>query len=45
MSLPSVQTPGTKAKGLESAKSRDAALAKDRMHQRLQYEQSHDRHG
>ncbi|HXV86345.1 MAG TPA: hypothetical protein VD793_06585, partial [Gemmatimonadales bacterium] len=44
-SLPSVMTPGTRAKGLRAAKKRDAAQAKDRMHERLRYEESHDRHG
>ncbi|MBI3981280.1 MAG: zinc ribbon domain-containing protein [Gemmatimonadetes bacterium] len=44
-SLPSVVTPGTKAKSLKAAKKRDAAQATDRMHERLKYEESHDRHG
>ena len=42
---PSLQTPGTRAKALKAAKKRDAALATDRMHERLKYEESHDRHG
>ncbi|MGH7751668.1 MAG: FmdB family zinc ribbon protein [Gemmatimonadales bacterium] len=45
LSLPGLQTPGTRAKALKAAKKRDAAQATDRMHDRLQYEQSHDRHG
>ncbi|HEX9580664.1 MAG TPA: zinc ribbon domain-containing protein [Gemmatimonadales bacterium] len=44
-SLPSVQTPGTRQKSLKAAKKRDAAQATDRMHERLKYEESHDRHG
>jgi putative FmdB family regulatory protein len=44
-SLPSVVTPGTRAKGLKAARKRDAAQATDRMHERLKYEESHDRHG
>lgn len=45
LSVSGVQTPGTKAKGLKAAKQRDAAQATDRMHDRLHYERSHDRHG
>lgn len=45
LSLPGLQTPGTRAKSLKAAKQRDAAQATDRMHDRLHYEQSHDRHG
>lgn len=45
LSLPGLQTPGTRAKSLKAAKKRDAAQATDRMHDRLHYERSHDRHG
>ncbi|HWP36773.1 MAG TPA: zinc ribbon domain-containing protein [Gemmatimonadales bacterium] len=44
-SLPSVRTSGTRAKSLESAKRRDASQARERMHEQLHYERSHDRHG
>jgi putative FmdB family regulatory protein len=44
-SLPSVRTSGTRGKSLESAKRRDASQARDRMHEQLHYERSHDRHG
>lgn len=45
MSMTSVHSQGTREKGLRAAKKRDAAQAKDRMHDRLRYEKSHDRHG
>ena len=45
MSLPTVQSEGTKQKSLRAAKKRDAAQGKERMHDQLQYERSHDRHG
>ena len=45
ISLPSVQSEGTKGLAMRSAKKRDAEHAKDRMHDRLHYERSHDRHG
>ncbi len=44
-SLPSVQSEGTHNLAMRAAKHRDAAQAKDRMHEQLKYEQSHDRHG
>jgi putative FmdB family regulatory protein len=44
-SLPSVRTSGTRAKSLKSAKRRDASQARERMHEQLHYERSHDRHG
>ena len=30
---------------MKAAKKRDAGQAQDRMHNRLHYEESHDRHG
>ena len=45
LSLPSVRTEGTKARGLQAAKKRDAVQANDRMQEQMQYERSHDRHG
>jgi hypothetical protein len=30
---------------MRAAKQRDASQARDRMHERLHYEKSHDRHG
>lgn len=45
LSLPAVQSEGTRAQALRAAKRRDARQAKDRMHERLKYEESHDRHG
>lgn len=45
LSLPSLRTPTTKEQSLKAAKARDAARAKERMHDQLHYERSHDRHG
>jgi putative FmdB family regulatory protein len=45
ISLPRVHSEGTRAKSMRAAKRRDAAQATDLMHERLQYEESHDRHG
>jgi putative FmdB family regulatory protein len=45
MSLPRVHSQSTKALSMKAAKKRDAGQAKDRMHDRLHYEESHDRHG
>ena len=44
-SLPTVQSSGTRSLAMRAAKKRDAAQGKDRMHEQLKYEQSHDRHG
>jgi putative FmdB family regulatory protein len=44
-SLPTVKSAGTRANAMRAAKKRDASQAKDRMHERIRYEQSHDRHG
>lgn len=45
MSLPRVHSQSTKDLSMRAAKKRDAGQAKDRMHDRLHYEESHDRHG
>jgi putative FmdB family regulatory protein len=45
LSLPAVHSEGTRANALKAAKKRDVALGKDRMHEQLRYEQTHDRHG
>jgi putative FmdB family regulatory protein len=44
-SLPAVNSETTRNLSLKAAKKRDAAQGKDRMHEQLKYEQSHDRHG
>jgi putative FmdB family regulatory protein len=45
LSLPAVRSETTKDLALRAAKKRDAGQAKERMHEQLRYEQSHDRHG
>lgn len=45
LSVPGVRSESTKDLSMRAAKKRDASQAKDRMHDRLHYEQSHDRHG
>ena len=42
MSLPSVNSEGTRARALGAAKKRDAAQAKDRAHEQAKYERSHN---
>ncbi|MEJ2541248.1 MAG: zinc ribbon domain-containing protein [Gemmatimonadota bacterium] len=42
LSLPRVQTEGTRQKGLQAAKRRDKKLGEDRMRERVEYESSHD---
>ena len=44
-SLPAVRSESTRAQAMRSARKRDAGQAKDRMHERIKYEESHDRHG
>ena len=44
-SLPAVRSESTRAQSMRAAKKRDAAHARDRMHERIRYEESHDRHG
>ena len=45
ISLPRVQSTSTREKSLRAAKTRDAKQGKERMHDQLSYEKSHDRHG
>ena len=45
LSLPRVISESTRALSMKAAKKRDAGQAQDRMHDRLHYEESHDRHG
>jgi putative FmdB family regulatory protein len=45
LSLPAVKSEGTHNLALRAAKKRDAALGRDRMHEQLRYEKTHDRHG
>lgn len=45
MSLPSVVSESTRRSAARAARKRDAGQAKERMHERIRYEQSHDRHG
>ena len=42
LSLPSVNSDGTRARALGAAKKRDSAQAKDRAHEQLKYERSHN---
>jgi putative FmdB family regulatory protein len=41
-SLPAVSSEDTRARALGAAKRRDAAQAKDKAHEQLKYERSHD---
>ena len=45
ISLPRVHSQTTRDLSMRAAKKRDASMSKDRMHDRLHYEESHDRHG
>lgn len=45
LSLPRVKSSSTHDLALRAAKKRDAVQARDRMHERIRYEESHDRHG
>lgn len=45
MSLPRVKSSTTRDMAMRAAKKRDASQAKDRMQERIRYEESHDRHG
>lgn len=45
LSIPGVKSETTRDLATRAAKKRDAAQGRDRMHDRLQYERSHDRHG
>ena len=42
LSLPRVQSQGTRDKAMRAAKKRDKAQATERMHTRLEYEANHD---
>lgn len=42
LSLPAVKSDETHARALGAAKRRDAAQAKDKAHEQLKYERSHD---
>jgi putative FmdB family regulatory protein len=42
LSLPAIKSDGTHAKAMAAAKRRDAAEGKDRAHEQLKYELSHD---
>jgi putative FmdB family regulatory protein len=42
LSLPAVNSEQTRARALGAAKRRDAAEAKDRSHEQLKYERSHN---
>lgn len=44
-SLPGVKSETTRQLSMKAAKKRDKTQATDRMHDRLTYERSHDRHG
>ena len=45
LSLPAIKSESTHNLAMKAAKKRDAAQGKDRMHEQLRYEQTHDRHG
>ena len=45
LSLPRVKSSSTHDLARRAAKKRDAVQARDRMHERIRYEESHDRHG
>ncbi len=45
LSLPRVKSSTTRGMAMRAAKKRDASQARDRMHERIRYEESHDRHG
>ncbi|MCA9739045.1 MAG: zinc ribbon domain-containing protein [Gemmatimonadota bacterium] len=45
LSLPRVKSETTHDLAMRAAKKRDSVQARDRMYERLRYEESHDRHG
>ena len=45
MSLPRVKSSTTRGMAMRAAQRRDASQARNRMHERIRYEESHDRHG
>ena len=42
ISMPAVNSEGTRARALGAANQRDSALAKDRAHEQVKYERSHN---
>lgn len=42
LSTPAVHSEASRARGLKAARNRDSKLGKDRMHERIEYESSHD---
>jgi putative FmdB family regulatory protein len=44
-SLPMVRSEATRNLAARAARKRDATQARERTHEQLKYEQSHDRHG
>jgi putative FmdB family regulatory protein len=42
LSLPAVDSEGSRARALGAAKRRDAAQAKDKTHEQIKYERSHN---
>jgi putative FmdB family regulatory protein len=42
LSLPTVNSEGSRARALGAAKQRDAAQAKDKTHEQIKYERSHN---
>jgi putative FmdB family regulatory protein len=42
ISMPAVNSEGTRARALGAAQKRDSALAKDRAHEQAKYERSHN---
>lgn len=45
VSLAALSSETTRGLAMRAARRRDAAQGKDRTHEQLKYEQSHDRHG
>ena len=45
LSMPRVSSETTRGLAKRAARKRDQVRGKDRMHDQLQYERSHDRHG
>ncbi len=45
LSLPGIQSETTRGLAMRAATERDRRHAQDRIHERLRYEASHDRHG
>jgi len=45
LTVPRLKTEATHDMAMRAAKKRDKKQARDRMHERIRYEESHDRHG